>query len=335
MSHFRLRLSVAMATVLALSIFTLAQNSNPAEAGWGTILGTVTDVSGGTVPGATVVLQDSDSQGRKTVTTDGNGFFRIAQIEPGISYRITFSAQGLQAWTSPGVTLDAGQVKILNAQLRLPPEETRVQVTYDPVEVATEQVKNEEKQRVFGIVPNFYVVYDRDPQPLTAKLKFKLATKVATDPVTFAGVAFMASVNQAADTPNYGQGWESYGKRLGATAANGLTDIMIGGAILPSLLHQDPRYFYQGTGSTTSRLRHAMLSPFIARGDNGKSQPNYSSVGGDLASSAIANSYYPAPDRGTAAILSSFAISTAERVAASVAQEFILGRFTGKGRPVQ
>ncbi|HZU44390.1 MAG TPA: carboxypeptidase regulatory-like domain-containing protein, partial [Terriglobales bacterium] len=167
--------------------------------------------------------------------------------------------------------------------------------------------------------------------PLTAKLKFRLAMKVASDPVTLGAVAFMASVNQAADTPNYGQGWDAYGKRLGSVAADGFTDIMIGGAILPSLLHQDPRYFYQGTGGTASRLRHAMLSPFVARGDNGKWQPNYSSVGGDLASSAIANFYYPAPDKGAGPVLTSFAISTAERVASAVAQEFILGRFTAKG----
>ena len=331
MSNFQVRLSVVMAAVLALSIYTRGQSNDQSEAKWGTILGTVTDVSGGTVPGASVIVQDSGSQDSPTVNTDGNGFFRFAQIKPGIPYRITFRAPGLQEWTSPAVTLDAGQVKILNAQLRLPMAETQVQVTYDPVEVAIEQVKSEEHQRVFGIIPNFYVVYDRDPQPLTAKLKFKLALKVSTDPITFSAVAFMASVNQAADTPNYGQGWDSYGKRVGATAANGVTDIMIGGAILPSLLHQDPRYFYQGTGPTSSRLRHAMLSPFVARGDSGNSQPNYSSIGGDLASSAIANFYYPAPDRGAGTILSSFAISTAERVASSIAQEFILGKFTGRG----
>ncbi len=330
MSAHKIRLWIVIAAVVALSIPALAQSTGAADEKWGTILGTVTDVSGGTVPGATVVLQDMGTQERRTVTTAVNGFFQFTQIKPGNPYRITVTAANLQEWASPEVTLDASQVKILNAQLQLPMERTKVEVIYDPVEVATEQVKSEEKQRVFGIVPNFYVVYDRDPQPLTAKLKFRLAMKVSTDPVTFAGVTFMAAVNQAADTPDYGQGWAAYGKRVGATAADGFTDIMIGGAILPSLLHQDPRYFYQGTGPTTSRIRHAMLSPFITRSDNGNLQPNYSSVGGDLASSAIANLYYPASSRGTGMIFSSFAINSAERVAASLAQEFILGRFTGK-----
>ena len=332
MSNFKVSLLVVIASLLPLVTPAQAQSTGAQDEQPATIMGTVTDVGGGTVPGAIVFLQDAGNQDRRTVTTGANGFFQFFQVKPGTAYHLTISAQGLREWSSPDITLEADQVKIMNAQLRLPMEHTQVQVTYDPVEMAKEQVKKEEKQRVLGIVPNFYVVYDRDAQPLTAKLKFQLALKVTTDPVTFAGVAFMASVNQAADTPNYGQGWDAYGKRLGSVAANGLTDIMIGGAVLPSLLHQDPRYFYQGEGSNVSRLRHAMLSPFVARGDDGKWQPNYSSVGGDLASSAIANMYYPAPDKGAGAVLTSFAISTAERVAAAMAQEFIIGRFAGKSR---
>lgn len=320
-----------MAVSFALSICTLGQSIETPELKLGKIWGTVTDANGDTVPGATVVVQDSHKQDSRTLRTAGNGFFEFDRIKPGIPYRINITAEGLEEWTSPAVTLEPSQVKILNAQLRIPTVQTTVEVTYNPVEVATEQVKIEEKQRVLGIIPNFYVVYDPNPEALTTKLKFELALKVATDPVTFAGVAFLAGVNQAADTPDYGQGTEAFGKRLGATAANGFTDIMIGGAILPSLLHQDPRYFYQGTGTTGSRIRHAMLGPFIARGDNGKWEPNYSSLGGDLASSAISNLYYPASNRGAGLFFSSFAVGTAERVASSLAQEFILGRFTRKG----
>ena len=90
--------------------------------------------------------------------------------------------------------------------------------------------------------------------PLTAKLKFKLAVKVSADPITFAGIFFMAGVNQGARIPDYRSGAVGYGERVGAVAADGFTDIMIGGAILPSLLHQDPRYYYQGTGTNRSRL---------------------------------------------------------------------------------
>lgn len=63
---------------------------------------------------------------------------------------------------------------------------------------------------------------------------------------------------QAGDHANYPQGWKGFGERYGAAYANGLTDIAIGGVVLPSILHQDPRYFYQGTGTTKSRILHAI-----------------------------------------------------------------------------
>jgi hypothetical protein len=197
-------------------------------------------------------------------------------------------------------------------------------VTQTSEEVATQQVKIEEKQRVLGFVPNFYVVYDPNPAPLTTKLKFRLAFKVATDPITVLGVGFLSATQQAGDTPDYGQGAEGFGKRFGANSADGFSDIMIGGAILPSLLRQDPRYYYQGTGTKKSRFGHALVHPFVCKGDNGSWQPNYSSLGGDLASSAISNLYYPQANRGATLVFTNFAINTAERVATSLAQEFVL-----------
>ena len=174
-------------------------------------------------------------------------------------------------------------------------------------------------------------MYDsKNAVPLTTKLKFKLALRVSVDPVTIAGVAAMAGINQAANRPDFQQGAKGYAQRFGTEAAQGASDILIGGAILPSLLHQDPRYFYQGTGTTNSRLRHAMFSPFICRGDNGRLQPNYSSLGGDLASSALANTYYPQSNRGVGLVFGTFAIGTAERMLSGIAQEFVLPRFTPK-----
>jgi hypothetical protein len=196
-------------------------------------------------------------------------------------------------------------------------------------QIAEEQVRIEEKQRVLGIVPNFYVVYDaKDAVPLSTKLKFKLAMRVSVDPVTIAGAATLAGIHQAGNTPDYGQGAKGYGQRFGAITADGLSDILIGGAVLPSLLHQDPRYFYQGEGTTTSRLKHALFSPFVCRGDNGKSQVNFSSLGGDLASSALSNTYYPDSNRGPGLVFGNFAIGTAERMLSGVLQEFVLHRLT-------
>src|SRR4029077_4109743 len=117
---------------------------------------------------------------------------------------------------------------------------------------------------------------------------------------------------------------------FGAAAADGFSDIMLGGAILPSLLHQDPRYYYQGTGTNKSRTLHALSSPFICRGDNGNLQANYSSLGGDLASAALSNLYYPASNRGAGLVFENVLLSTSERMLSSLVQEFILHKFTPK-----
>jgi hypothetical protein len=327
-----LRFTIVSVMALALSVTLHGQSLQGKPSKPGKVVGTVTDVNGSPIPNATVVLEGPESNDRHTLVTRDSGFFEFSDVKPATAYEIKVTAKDFADWTSPAVTLDPGQFKIVTGiQLRIQTERTTVDVHYDPVEVATEQFKSEEQQRVFGIIPNFYVVYDRDAVPLTAKMKFKLALKVSVDPITFAGVTFVSASKQAANSPKYGQGWGAYGERFGSTAADGFFDIMIGGAILPSLLHQDPRYFYQGTGTTGSRICHAMFSPFVARGDNGKWQPNYSSLGGDLASSALANLYYPQTNRGAGLVFGNFAIGTAERIGASLAQEFLLGRFTRRG----
>lgn len=300
------------------------ENSSPDAA---VIVGTVTAVNGDTVPDANVTAEGSDPQDHRTVTANDDGYFEFHDLKPGIPYQIKINAEGFSEWASPVITLEPSQFKILSdIRLRVQVVSTTVNVSQTADEVATEQVQVEEKQRVLGIIPNFYVVYDPDPEPLSAKLKFRLALKVATDPITSLGIAFLSGIQQAGDTPNYGQGAQGYGKRLGANAADGLSDIMIGGAILPSILHQEPRYFYQGTGTTRSRFLHAVVHPFICLGDNRHWEPNYSSLGGDLAQSAISNLYYPVSNRGSGLVFTNFGLSTAERVVLSLAQEFVIPR---------
>ena len=327
-----IRFAIVAVAAFAFSAHGLAQDIQPPESQPGQIMGTVTDVNGDIVPGATVVLAGPEITDRRTVETSENGFFQFDNVTPGVAYRIDISAQGF-APSSSTVTIAPGEVKILGeVRLALAMQQTTVRVSGNPIEIATEQVKFEETQRVLGIIPNFYVSYEGDnAAPLTAGMKFRLALKVSHDPVAGAGIGIMAAIKQAADTPDYRQGMKGYSERFSADATDSFTDIMIGGAVLPSLLHQDPRYFYQGTGSTRSRLRHAMLAPFICKGDNGRWQPNYSTVGGDLASSALSNLYYPKSDRGTGLMVSGFAISTAERMLSTVAQEFVLSRFTHRG----
>jgi hypothetical protein len=305
-----------------------ANSGNP-----GDVSGTVTDTYGDIVPGATVLLEGTNPPNRQSQAANDNGFFEFKNVAPNIPYRITVSANGFDPWSSP-VTIAAGQYfDVTGIQLRLQNAVTSVTVVASTEQIATEQVAVAEQQRILGVIPNFYVVYDsKNAVPLTTKLKFQMAYKVSIDPVSILGAGVLAAVNQAGDTPDYPQGWKGYGQRFGAAYADGVTDIMFGGAILPSLLHQDPRYFYQGTGTVKSRMMHALANPFICKGDNGRNQVNISSMGGDLISSAISNAYYPESNRGASLVFNGFLISTGEREVSSLVQEFLLRKLTPSAR---
>jgi hypothetical protein len=323
--------SLSILTALVLVCPARAQGVASTEEQPGSIAGTVLDPNGGPVPGARVVLQGPTPRDSYAGLASDNGFFELRNVKSGVVFRVTVHADGFANWISAPIVLEAGQHKLLtDCTLQIEEVETTVNVGYSSVQVAREQVAAQEKQRVLGVFPNFYANYDPDPEPMTAKLKFKLALRVAVDPVTIFGVGFIAGLDQAGNTPDYQQGAKGYGQRFGAVAADGLTDIMIGGAILPSLLHQDPRYFYQGTGTTKSRVFHAISHAFVCRGDNGQMQPNYSSLGGDLAASALENAYYPQSNRGAGLVFGHFALDTAERVVSSLAQEFLFRRVTPK-----
>jgi hypothetical protein len=167
-------------------------------------------------------------------------------------------------------------------------------------EKSEEQLKQEEQQRLLGVVPNFNVVLNGNALPLTGAEKWNLAFHGIVDPFYF-GWAFVigGGFSELIDS-NSGYGWgpPGYFKRVGATYADDVNGAIIGNALLPQLLHQDPRYFRKGTGSIKSRIWVAALSTVECRGDNGKKQFNTSNVLGNYISGAISNAYYPANQRG-------------------------------------
>jgi hypothetical protein len=166
-------------------------------------------------------------------------------------------------------------------------------------QVAAEQIKRQEHQRVLGIFPTFNMSTIPDAVAMTPKQKFQLAFKSATDPVTFLIAGVDAGVSQwQNDYSGYGQGAEGYFKRWGASYADTFDGDILGNALFPTLLHQDPRYFRKGTGTIKSRLWYAMLTTVRCKGDNGHWQPNISNVVGNIAAGGIANLYYPSTDRG-------------------------------------
>ncbi len=317
---------------MALVIPMSAQSFETASATEGNILGTVVDTSDDPIPGAKVDLQGAGGNHLTAVTKDDGGFsFDHAPAGSG-AYQLTVTAEGFADWTAP-VTIEPGSSKTLpEIKLRILAVERAVTVSYSSKEVAAQQLKAEEQQRVLGFIPNVYVVYEPHPEPLTTRMKFQLAYKDLTHPVFFARTAAWAGIEQAGGLRDYPKNARGFGDRLGTGLADGVTEGLIGNAILPSLLHQDPRYFYQGSGTRKSRALHAALAAFICKGDNGKWQPNYSTWGGSLMSSSISLAYYPDSDRNARHVFGNFGIGMGLHVAGGLAQEFILSRFTSRGK---
>jgi hypothetical protein len=292
------------------------------------IVGTVTDIQNAAIANAAVTLDGAESSEHAVTASNGQGFFAFNDLTPGETYHINVAAPGFATWNSPSVTLTPGQQFNL-APIKLTISVVQTTVTaLTPEEAATQEVKIAEKQRVLGVFPNFYVVYTPNPAPLTTKLKYQLALKTLYDPVNILGIAFFAGIDQIGDDPDYQEGTKGYFQRFGAGYADNLTDVMFGGAIFPSLFHQDPRYFYQGTGSVGSRFRHAVASPFVCKGDNGDNQFNISSIAGDMVSGAMSNIYYPESNRGPALVFEGTALATGGRIVDALAQEFVFRHFT-------
>ena len=299
----------------------------------GSISGTIVDPRGGAVAGARVELARDDPSAKQETLSGDDGEFSFNSVASG-PFRLTIAKEGFAAQVISG-TLHPGEIyNVPRIALALAPEKTEVEVVVPRVEIAEEQIREQEKQRVFGIVPNFYVSYVPDAAPLTSKQKFELAWKTTLDPVTFVLTGAVAGIQQANNVfSGYGQGAQGYGKRYGADYADTVTNIFIGSAILPSLLKQDPRYFYKGSGSTRSRFLYAIANSVICKGDNGRWQANYSNILGSLAAGGLSNIYFPAQDRhGAALTFENAAIEVGASAAANLLQEFVVRKLTSNVR---
>ncbi len=153
------------------------------------------------------------------------------------------------------------------------------------------------KDRLFFALPNFNTVEGGKAAPLTAGQKFKLVARGAFDPAQIPWYAAIAGIGQANNSePGFGQGAEGYGKRFAATAADGTIENFFVGAIFPSMLHQDPRFYPTSEGGFFRRATYAASRIVITRSDSGKKQFNFSEVLGSAAASAISTySYHPHP----------------------------------------
>jgi Carboxypeptidase regulatory-like domain len=307
-------------------------NTNPPAANSASIHGTVTSTDGSVYQGARVELWAGADGGRTAAVgqTDSDGAFSFANLPAG-PFRLTVSSAGFLQQELSGVLGPGQAFEARTIVLRMASASSEVLVSGgSQVEIAQAQLNLEEKQRVLGVLPNYYVSYDHNAAPLTTKQKYQLAWRTEIDPVTFLMTGFVAGVEQADNTfAGYGQGSQGYAKRFGANYADGFVGTILGGAILPSWFKQDPRYFYKGTGSVASRAGYAIANAVICKGDNGRWQPNYSAIIGGLAAGGISNLYYPASDRSNVSVaFENDAIGTAEGALQNLIQEFIVRKLT-------
>ena len=286
------------------------------------------DASGAGVPDAEVSLAHGDGTQLRTMASEANGEFNFTKIPPG-PYVVIVNAKGFALFTSAEFVVTVQQAyEVLNVSLSIASANT--EMTVRPTElIAAEQIRAEEKQRLIGFFPNFYTSYVYDAAPLTSKQKFSLATRGTFDPVAMIGVGIAAGLEQATNTyAGYGQGAEGYGKRFAAKFVDGRSSDFLTHAVFPSLLHQDPRYYHQGSGPVKSRLIHAVRSAFVTRSDSGRSVPNYSYWLGDMCSGALSNLYYPKANRGAHLVFTNTAVGLAGRVGTNLLREFFSKRLT-------
>ena len=302
--------------------------SDPQQTAAGIITGTVLDANRDVLKGAHVTVVGQSSSAIGTLESGSNGQFAFTGLPPD-TYKLTVAAPGMDSFTSSQISLRGGETRIVSVTLSVFGGTTSVTVTGSKEELAEQQVQIAVRQRIGGIIPNFYSSYDWNAPPLGAKQKLKLSFRSIIDPVSLLTTAGVAAAEQYRNTfPAYGTGMEGYGTRYGANLANHVTGILLSRGVYPSIFHQDPRYFYKGTGSIQSRILYAISAAVIARGDDGRWKPNYSHVLGTFSAAGISNLYYPASDRGASLVLFNGLAGTGASAVSNLLREFVFKRIT-------
>lgn len=304
------------------------KNPTATPVAWGTVTGTVVDQAGALAVGAQITLTHAGTSAPQQAVSDDNGQYSFGNVSPG-PFQLTVTAPGFHSKVVKG-TLHSGETYVVpQVALAIEGATTEVKVGLTGEEAAEVQVQEQYKQKVLGFIPNYYASYVPDAAPLPPHLKFQLAWRSVSDPITVLGAGVLAGIYQAGNQfSGYGQGAEGYFDRFGAAYGDIFLGTFIDSAIFPTLFHQDPRYFYRGTGSIKSRLGYALANAVICKGDNGKYQFNYSVVVGSFVTEGIAYTYYPAANRGGGLMAENALISIAEGGLAGVFQEFVVKKLT-------
>ncbi|MGA7524879.1 MAG: carboxypeptidase regulatory-like domain-containing protein [Acidobacteriaceae bacterium] len=298
-----------------------------------TVFGTVTTAGGDTVViGAVITLQNSATHAARSATSTDSGFFSFTDVPAG-SYTISVKGQGFEPWTSSPLDIRADEYcQVARIVLKINTAASTVLVTASTHQVAELQLESEEKQRILGVIPNFFVSYVPDAAPLSAGQKARLASRDVFDPVSFITAGITAGIEQGENVfPAFGQGSVGFAKRYGAAFADNASSDLVGNALLPVLFRQDPRFYYHG-GSVRSRALYAIATVFICKGDNGRWQPNYSFVLGGFAAASVSNLYYPAAERGGGLVVTNGLLNLASGAGAALLEEFVFPKITSRGK---
>jgi hypothetical protein len=157
--------------------------------------------------------------------------------------------------------------------------------------------KRDKPDRVFGVLPNYSTVEgQRQVPPITARRAFTMAGLNSFDPYVFPFVGVVAALG-------VGQGTTSYTRRYATAMADNSIGNFMTTAVLPSLLHQDPRYFELGAGSLWHRVGYAASRSVVTRSRSGGAQFNVSEIGGNAIAAMISNAYYQPADRNALGVL--------------------------------
>jgi hypothetical protein len=160
---------------------------------------------------------------------------------------------------------------------------------------AAAQIVPLEDKRVFGVIPNNRTTEGSLPfEPISVKRKMTIAAKDSfAYPLGLTSSLFAALYQFEDQNPSFGQGMSGYARRLATSYSDQVVGNIMTEGILPSLLHEDPRYFRVGEGSKWSRIRSAVMQIMVTRTDSGGRTFNFSEWGGNAVSAAISNAYYP------------------------------------------
>jgi hypothetical protein len=178
---------------------------------------------------------------------------------------------------------------------------------------------------IFDVIPNYNAVNDPAAHysPISTAEKFKIAAHDGFDPFSWVTTALYAGVAQWHDQSiEFGQGAQGYAKRYGAAFADGAISNMMSEAILPSLLHEDPRYFRLGRGSFFHRVGYTISRELITRKDSGREGFNISEIAGNFGAAALSNLYYPPSERSAGEIMERFAVNIVSDAGFNVLKEF-------------